>query len=579
MGSKGSRFHDVRVPVWTSEGCTSSLTARLFNLAEHKPSSPPHQHLFLDRELAETLDPRDDRTSAVRSRLLNVLMDRMHGPPVGDPAQIEQGQRGGAPLPPLSTFGNGPRGQSLLTPITERSSVPTRENTIDGHYEAFGSPALSAADHDSPMRGITSVISTSLGNDKPASPALSASLPNGAGPPDSNGAVLDEASISAPQDPILPTTGSQGYAPGLPTIPGSTTTSPPATTPAASSDHRNSPVPAAAARTRSADSEQFTSSALDSQLSPSSFARSLWSDGPSGGQQQPQQRSDAAFSPRTQATSPEPLTGVSRNSPYAMSPAAVRQNSGSSIHSLERPPSLKDQPRGPSPLRTSSIGPQSPNGQQQLYQPPLSPPAGQRVTSPLAQPIRLIPTSPSTHSQSPPPSLAVSTNGQMDYFKPGAPSYAPTAIVTTGNGNPNVTDQSPPEMSPRSTLTHHSYPAQAQVQNPDIYEPQPQQSRNSHTVLNAPFIVSCWTCDVGERKWTDLLVFVTWNRRMGRPIIPIPGLHFPIIVRKTTSARVLCMLYRWVQTTHRTRINSLVLHHHFSSSSGRINDQRHLSSR
>lgn len=37
------------------------------------------QLLFLDRELAETLDPRDDRTSAVRSRLLNILLQRMRG--------------------------------------------------------------------------------------------------------------------------------------------------------------------------------------------------------------------------------------------------------------------------------------------------------------------------------------------------------------------------------------------------------------------------------------------------------------------------------------------------------------------
>ncbi|KAH7930213.1 hypothetical protein BV22DRAFT_1043400 [Leucogyrophana mollusca] len=44
------------------------------------PVGPGRDLLFLDREVAETMDPRDDRTSAVRSRLLNVLHERMHGP-------------------------------------------------------------------------------------------------------------------------------------------------------------------------------------------------------------------------------------------------------------------------------------------------------------------------------------------------------------------------------------------------------------------------------------------------------------------------------------------------------------------
>ncbi|KAI0303795.1 hypothetical protein B0F90DRAFT_1326973 [Multifurca ochricompacta] len=41
------------------------------------PAGPARDSLFLDRELAETMDPRDDRTSAVRSRLLGILSLRM----------------------------------------------------------------------------------------------------------------------------------------------------------------------------------------------------------------------------------------------------------------------------------------------------------------------------------------------------------------------------------------------------------------------------------------------------------------------------------------------------------------------
>ena len=35
------------------------------------------QLLFLDRELAEKMDPREDRTSIVRARLLSILAERM----------------------------------------------------------------------------------------------------------------------------------------------------------------------------------------------------------------------------------------------------------------------------------------------------------------------------------------------------------------------------------------------------------------------------------------------------------------------------------------------------------------------
>jgi CCR4-NOT transcriptional complex subunit CAF120 len=85
------------------------------------------QHLFFDRDMAESLDPRDDRTSAIRRDLKQVLIDRMYGPSpppgpgspqAGEP--IAQGpgsqnqtpdQRGpsGAPmLPPIQGMGSGP---------------------------------------------------------------------------------------------------------------------------------------------------------------------------------------------------------------------------------------------------------------------------------------------------------------------------------------------------------------------------------------------------------------------------------------------------------------------------------------
>ncbi|KAI0950970.1 hypothetical protein AcW1_008133 [Taiwanofungus camphoratus] len=47
------------------------------------PIGPHRDLLFLDREFAETLDPRDDRTSFIRSRLQNILLERMRGPGAG----------------------------------------------------------------------------------------------------------------------------------------------------------------------------------------------------------------------------------------------------------------------------------------------------------------------------------------------------------------------------------------------------------------------------------------------------------------------------------------------------------------
>ncbi|KAI0078739.1 hypothetical protein K474DRAFT_801299 [Panus rudis PR-1116 ss-1] len=44
------------------------------------PIGPHKELLFLDREFAESLDPRDDRTPSIRSQLQRVLWDRMRGP-------------------------------------------------------------------------------------------------------------------------------------------------------------------------------------------------------------------------------------------------------------------------------------------------------------------------------------------------------------------------------------------------------------------------------------------------------------------------------------------------------------------
>lgn len=117
------------------------------------PVGPQKDLLFLDRELAETLDPRDDGTSIVRSRLLGILHDRMRGmeppapqnhaqtsslPPTGS-VNVPQQTRtflSGPQLPPLSfdSTQSQPQERHLLTPITEQSSIYThgRSMSVDG---------------------------------------------------------------------------------------------------------------------------------------------------------------------------------------------------------------------------------------------------------------------------------------------------------------------------------------------------------------------------------------------------------------------------------------------------------------
>ncbi|KAF8575161.1 hypothetical protein K439DRAFT_764625 [Ramaria rubella] len=62
------------------------------------PIGTQREHLFVDREAAERLDPRDDRTFAIRKELKQILITRMYGseippgpgPPQGQPAQARQ---------------------------------------------------------------------------------------------------------------------------------------------------------------------------------------------------------------------------------------------------------------------------------------------------------------------------------------------------------------------------------------------------------------------------------------------------------------------------------------------------------
>jgi len=73
----------------------------------------------MDRELAEVLDPREERTSVVRSKLLDILVERMRGGPT--PRVNQNGN--GAPQPP--PVGTGLSGQDQQRPgLGSDKSVP-----------------------------------------------------------------------------------------------------------------------------------------------------------------------------------------------------------------------------------------------------------------------------------------------------------------------------------------------------------------------------------------------------------------------------------------------------------------------
>ncbi|KAG6853977.1 hypothetical protein C0991_011840 [Blastosporella zonata] len=107
------------------------------------PVGPNKDLLFLDRELAE-LDPRDEHTASIRSRLIGILLDRMRGHE-SKPVTSE--------LPPTLP----PIGNNTVSPQHQAASVPTPQPGSNVPSNNFQLPPLSFA-------------GTSLPDEKPLSP-------------------------------------------------------------------------------------------------------------------------------------------------------------------------------------------------------------------------------------------------------------------------------------------------------------------------------------------------------------------------------------------------------------------------
>ncbi|PFH52925.1 hypothetical protein AMATHDRAFT_172403 [Amanita thiersii Skay4041] len=120
------------------------------------PVGQNKDHLFLEREVAESLDPRDDRTSAIRLGFQKLLRDRMQNMEIRTVAQPQpqqpqaqqqqqllqiQSQQTQQPdaapglgpqLPPLSFGELNLHERSQLSPVTERSGLNTPNRAGSG---------------------------------------------------------------------------------------------------------------------------------------------------------------------------------------------------------------------------------------------------------------------------------------------------------------------------------------------------------------------------------------------------------------------------------------------------------------
>ncbi|KAJ7126884.1 hypothetical protein C8R44DRAFT_779806 [Mycena epipterygia] len=225
------------------------------------PVGPHRDLLFLERDQAETLDVRDDRTSSIRARLLNIVLERMpqkdpmRSPTLPQQQQIQQRTLDAPPLlPPIGDFGNGPRQsppptetraspqlpplsfrssgnqdtstpqeRNPLTPISERSSVlttarnmssidsqtvlsPQRKSTLSGSGSAPAPVSEQAPRTASPPMQATSPVLPSVLGNGPFTHSPTSSIGRAPSPPSKD--VPPRRSLDSTEQPNLSRLGS-----------------------------------------------------------------------------------------------------------------------------------------------------------------------------------------------------------------------------------------------------------------------------------------------------------------------------------------------------------------------------------
>ena len=447
----------------------------------------------------------------------------MHGP-TGFGAQQPNG---GPQLPPLNMNGPPPRpGQSTLTPITERS-VMSRDNTIDGHSSGvydINSPT-SMTDRDDLPRAIASMLSggetvdSSLpgaGAPQPLPPgtgAPSLDMPSGFGQGfDLNS--LGRQSGETPRAPLSPT-----YSPGASSNPSTSNANTQAVV-------NNQPqvinTPAKVEQSPAYEPQPPLPTILSESTSPVS-----------------QLSQHQQWTSRTPGSTNQPLNTTS---PEAYSPRLGQQTQVPSLHPSS--PSATSQNRTTTPSTVGEVQAPLPSPQNK-FDVPVSPTRLAGTGSPLVQivPQPSLVSSPLTKPSTLPSlnTMELSNRGALGQSSDrDAPNKPPVREVerseeryqvnqyseqrnlppAIGNSPPRPTysgySQPPPGPSssynsppgpgpghldikplasrrvsdpPNSPYSASSYPAGAEMQAPDLYEPQPQQSRASHGVLSANFQV------------------------------------------------------------------------------------------
>ncbi|KAI9066236.1 hypothetical protein FKP32DRAFT_1673985 [Trametes sanguinea] len=356
------------------------------------PIGPNRDLLFLDREFAETLDPRDDRTSIIRSQLQRILLDRMNGVGPDGPT--------GPAVPPVN---NGPPSLPPVPhvaadePPDEPEAGPSQQPASNGGM-SLQLPPLSF--DTTPMHD-EKPAAQQEDDRRPLTPITERSVPLEAASRSLSGEKSQENKTqpsSSPPHPTIPEEPSRSIL-DLPLVTSPTATSPP-------------PESTFSGR-RSVDSlAQGSTSRPDSKLShrPGQIASapSRSSSGHPGSPPMPSENVRAVQSPEPRSPTPPRF-----QSPRALSP-----------------------PRTSSPLRAASPPQSQPPPQPQAQSPPPVPPtpdtpSSVRIVPPRSMSQSSIPTSMYTIAT---PSSRASHAG-LDQAKdkpapplPSIPSQSPPAV-------------------------------------------------------------------------------------------------------------------------------------------------------
>ncbi|KAI6042615.1 hypothetical protein EDC04DRAFT_2968693 [Pisolithus marmoratus] len=126
------------------------------------PIGPDKDLLFLEREPAETMNPREDRTSAIRSRLLSILSERV--------VSIDPARNGGPPALPHISPSAGLLSQQQPSGQTPGEGLPQLPSL---NFDSAASQTLSPPASRSPMQDLTLSRALSPIVERQHSPSLS----------------------------------------------------------------------------------------------------------------------------------------------------------------------------------------------------------------------------------------------------------------------------------------------------------------------------------------------------------------------------------------------------------------------